>query len=98
MLHQKLSTIPVSSQNEAERQFTMCHKLGHGLGMGHLDKDFRNPDSGNFMDYTNTLKNNLHPDKYNFQILEELYSNVKQERAKSRGIFLAGARPTRRDA
>ena len=62
--------------NEAQRMFTMCHELGHGLGLGHSDENFHNADLGNCMDYTNSPQNNLHPDEYNFLILEELYGDV----------------------
>ena len=76
--------------NEAQRKFTMCHELGHGLGLGHSDENFQNSDLGNCMDYTNTPENNLHPDEYNFLILEELYGNA------SRNGTVAESRWTRR--
>jgi len=34
------------------KQWTMCHELGHGFGLGHWDERFYNRDLGNCMDYT----------------------------------------------
>lgn len=72
----KMNDYYLQGTNEAQRKFTMCHELGHGLGLGHSDENFQNVDLGNCMDYTNTPENNLHPDEYNFQILEELYGSA----------------------
>jgi len=65
--------------NGAQKKYTMCHELGHGLGLGHSDEIFYNQDLGNCMDYTNTPQNNLYPDVYNYLILEELYGRVEGE-------------------
>jgi hypothetical protein len=86
----KMNDYYLQGTNEAQRKFTMCHELGHGLGLGHSDENFQNSDLGNCMDYTNTPENNLHPDEYNFLILEELYGNA------SRNGTVAESRWTRR--
>ncbi|KAL7531627.1 hypothetical protein ACHAXR_006010, partial [Thalassiosira sp. AJA248-18] len=62
--------------NKAQKQYTMCHELGHGLGLGHSDENFHNKDLGNCMDYTERPQNNMHPDKSNFETLEKLYGNI----------------------
>jgi hypothetical protein len=79
----KMNDYYLEGTNEAQRMFTMCHELGHGLGLGHSDENFRNADLGNCMDYTNSPQNNLHPDEYNFLILEELYGNVNSNDGSS---------------
>ncbi|KAL3768902.1 hypothetical protein ACHAW5_008817 [Stephanodiscus triporus] len=72
----KMNDYYLEGTNAAQKQYTMCHELGHGLGLGHSDENFNNLDMGNCMDYTNTPQNNLLPGEYNFLILEELYGNV----------------------
>mmetsp|Transcript_9694 Transcript_9694/g.12629 ORF Transcript_9694/g.12629 Transcript_9694/m.12629 type:complete len:329 (-) Transcript_9694:149-1135(-) len=63
-----------------ERQYTMCHEIGHGFGLPHTDESFNNIDLGNCMDYTRTPKNNLHPDESNYARLAELYGVVGSRR------------------
>lgn len=72
----KMNDYYLEGTTEAQKKYTMCHELGHGLGLGHSDESFRNSDLGNCMDYTNNPENNLHPDDYNYLILEELYGSV----------------------
>lgn len=59
-----------------ERQYTMCHEIGHGFGLPHTDENFDNADLGNCLDYTRTPKNNLHPDVTNFNRLVSLYGTT----------------------
>lgn len=56
-----------------ERQYTMCHEVGHGFGLDHTDENFYNRDLGNCLDYTKVPKNNLHPDVTNYNRLAEMY-------------------------
>eukprot|EP00579_Thalassiosira_antarctica_P001040 CAMPEP_0201876226 /NCGR_PEP_ID=MMETSP0902-20130614/7967_1 /ASSEMBLY_ACC=CAM_ASM_000551 /TAXON_ID=420261 /ORGANISM="Thalassiosira antarctica, Strain CCMP982" /LENGTH=644 /DNA_ID=CAMNT_0048403423 /DNA_START=97 /DNA_END=2031 /DNA_ORIENTATION=- len=72
----KMNDYYLEGTNKAQKQYTMCHELGHGLGLGHSDENFHNVDLGNCMDYTERPQNNMHPDESNFQTLEELYGNV----------------------
>ncbi|KAL3822941.1 hypothetical protein ACHAXA_011656 [Cyclostephanos tholiformis] len=71
--------------NNETRAYTMCHELGHGLGLGHTDENFNNPDMGNCMDYTNNPENNMHPDVSNFITLERLYGNVNGSNSSAIG-------------
>ena len=58
------------------RQYTMCHELGHSLGVPHSDEDFLNEDLGNCMDYTLNFKVSEHPDESNYDYLSTLYGTV----------------------
>eukprot|EP00339_Tiarina_fusa_P027688 CAMPEP_0117021000 /NCGR_PEP_ID=MMETSP0472-20121206/15892_1 /TAXON_ID=693140 ORGANISM="Tiarina fusus, Strain LIS" /NCGR_SAMPLE_ID=MMETSP0472 /ASSEMBLY_ACC=CAM_ASM_000603 /LENGTH=330 /DNA_ID=CAMNT_0004726355 /DNA_START=118 /DNA_END=1110 /DNA_ORIENTATION=+ len=76
----KMNEYYLLNADEYERQFTMCHELGHGFGLPHTDESFTNVDLGNCMDYTNTPKNNLHPDSSNYNRLASLYGTVSNRR------------------
>jgi len=68
------------NMEEGAWQYTMCHELGHTLGLGHPDENFNNPDLGNCMDYTNNLNANKHPDKSNYETLYEIYGPISSDR------------------
>eukprot|EP00804_Cyclotella_cryptica_P011380 CCRYP_016040-RA/>CCRYP_016040-RA protein AED:0.20 eAED:0.20 QI:569/1/1/1/1/1/4/251/533 len=72
----KMNDYYLEGTNMAQKQYTMCHEMGHGLGLGHTDENFYNRDLGNCMDYTERPQNNMHPDESNFKTLEQLYGNV----------------------
>jgi len=72
-------------------QYTMCHELGHTLGLGHTDENFDNADLGNCMDYTNNLNVNKHPDNTNYELLFSLYGPVSRRR--QRRLRREGIRP-----
>jgi hypothetical protein len=59
-----------------QRQYTMCHEIGHGFGLPHTDESFTNADLGNCMDYTNRPANNRQPATANFVFLKELYGVI----------------------
>jgi hypothetical protein len=68
-----------------ERQYTMCHEIGHGFGLPHTDENFYNADLGNCLDYTITPKNNLHPDESNFKRLVSLYGTTTRRYLLGKG-------------
>lgn len=74
----KMNDYYLEGTNRAQKQYTMCHELGHGLGLGHTDENFHNKDLGNCMDYTERPENNMHPDTLNFEALELMYGNVNE--------------------
>lgn len=72
----KMNDYYLEGTDVAQKQYTMCHELGHGLGLGHVDENFYNSDLGNCMDYTERPQNNMHPDDTNYQALADLYGVV----------------------
>jgi hypothetical protein len=62
--------------NLAQKQYTMCHEVGHGFGLTHSDEQFYNQDRGECMDYTASPQNNDHPGPANFEFLAALYGTL----------------------
>jgi len=56
-----------------ERQYVMCHEIGHGFGLPHRDEIAHNPDLGTCLDYTQRPENNMRPDEQDFANLLEIY-------------------------
>lgn len=69
----KMNDYYLEGTNRAQKLYTMCHELGHGLGLGHSDENFHNRDLGNCMDYTERPERNMHPDESNFETLVDMY-------------------------
>jgi len=76
----KMNEYYLRNANNAERQYTMCHEIGHGFGLPHTDESFTNPSLGNCMDYTNRPQENMHPDETNYRRLASLYGIVSKRR------------------
>jgi hypothetical protein len=74
----KMNEYYLQNSDQDERQYTMCHEIGHGFGLPHTDENFNNADLGNCLDYTRNPKNNLHPDAGNFAFLAELYGTFRR--------------------
>jgi hypothetical protein len=80
----KMNEYYLLNAEDDERQYTMCHELGHGFGLPHTDESFTNVDLGNCMDYTSTPANNMHPDESNYNRLATLYGTVDGRRRFTR--------------
>lgn len=62
--------------SEDEKQYTMCHEIGHGFGLLHTDENFMNAPLGDCLDYTSNPTPNLLPGLINYQKLEVMYGTV----------------------
>ena len=74
----KMNEYYLSGAGKSERQYVMCHEIGHGFGLPHRDTSVNNRDLGTCLDYTNTYKNNMHPDDVDFDNLEMLYGTFRR--------------------
>ena len=72
----KMNDYYLTGTNREQKLYTMCHELGHALGLGHFDENFYNADQGNCMDYTERPENNMRPDESTFKVLQDLYGTV----------------------
>jgi len=83
----KMNEFYLLNSNDNERQYTMCHEIGHGFGLPHTDENFNNLDLGNCLDYTRFPQNNLHPDETNYNRLASFYGTVDgQDRDSFMGV------------
>jgi predicted nucleic acid-binding Zn-ribbon protein len=76
----KLNEYYLATADEAQRQYTTCHEIGHGFGLPHTDENFYNADLGNCMDYTINPEVNQHPDASNYSFLLDLYGPSSRRR------------------
>jgi predicted Zn-dependent protease len=60
-----------------DKQYTMCHEIGHGFGLPHSDEIFMNRDRLNCMDYTVRPSRNKQPSTENYEYLQKLYGSVE---------------------
>lgn len=67
------------------RLYTMCHELGHGLGLPHTDENFNNANLGNCLDYTDNPASNTQPGDINLERLRELYGDANSTTDGSQG-------------
>jgi hypothetical protein len=74
----KMNEYYLTNAAEAQRQYTMCHEMGHGFGLPHTDENFDNADTGNCLDYTRNPQNNLLPGTINYDRLAALYGVVSR--------------------
>lgn len=64
------------SSNTANRQYTMCHEIGHGFGLSHTDENMYNINQGNCMDYTTRPWNSQSPNDRNYNTLSIMYGVI----------------------
>ena len=67
------------------RRFVMCQEIGHTFGLGHVNENFGDANTGSCMDYTNdpsgtkntngTL-NNEHPNQHDYDMLASIYGHA----------------------
>lgn len=67
-----------------EKQYTMCHEIGHGFGLLHTDENFMNAPLGDCLDYTSNPTPNLLPGLINYQKLEVMYGSVGSDNERRR--------------
>jgi hypothetical protein len=72
----KMNDYYLSDNNKAQKQYTMCHEIGHGFGLPHTDENFYNSDLGECMDYTSNPQNNKKPGPANFEFLAVMYGTI----------------------
>mmetsp|Transcript_6050 Transcript_6050/g.11469 ORF Transcript_6050/g.11469 Transcript_6050/m.11469 type:complete len:440 (-) Transcript_6050:2372-3691(-) len=76
------SYLSASGTRTSERQYVMCHEIGHGFGLPHRDESPNNPDLGSCLDYTFRFENNMEPDSVvDFDNLKNLYGVIGNRRA-----------------
>jgi len=80
----KMNEFYLNNADDAQRQFTMCHELGHGYGLPHTDVNPYNKNLGNCLDYTDDPDENLDPGEVNMSKLRNMYLN--SERLRSRRV------------
>ena len=70
------------------RQYVMCQEVGHTFGLGHVDENFNNENSGTCMDYGSPLgpPPNLYPNLHDYAMLEDIYSHLDGESGGGGGV------------
>ena len=72
----KMNEYYLTNADQYQKQYTMCHEMGHGFGLPHTDENFYNKDLGNCLDYTIHPEVNMQPATMNFERLKTLYGVV----------------------
>lgn len=79
----KMNENYLSNAQEGERQYVMCHEIGHGFGLPHRDESVLNADLGTCMDYVRIPENNQKPDDIDFSNLVTLYGTKYNRRSRN---------------
>ena len=72
----KMNEFYLRNSGVDERQYVMCHEMGHGFGLPHRDEDPMNADIGSCLDYTSRPANNRGPDSVDYTNLADLYGTL----------------------
>lgn len=76
----KMNDYYLNNGSEAKKKYSMCHEIGHGLGLAHTDENYSNINRGDCMDYTHNPEGNLSPGKVNHEILARSYGTIPSKR------------------
>jgi hypothetical protein len=71
-----------STTSDIDKQYTMCHEIGHGFGLPHTDENFMNSPLGDCLDYSNSVTNNQKPGQVNYDKLVAAYGQVSSRRQR----------------
>jgi len=84
----KMNEYYLRNANFAHRRFTMCHEIGHGLGLPHTDENPYNSNLGNCLDYTDDPEENLYPGEVNFEKVARMYLTRRYLREEKDGTIV----------
>lgn len=84
----KMNEYYLRNANFAHRRFTMCHEIGHGLGLPHTDENPYNSNLGNCLDYTDDPEENLYPGEVNFNKVASMYLTRRYLREEKDGTII----------
>lgn len=76
----KMNESYLNKASTSEKQYVMCHEIGHGFGLPHRDERINNPDLGTCLDYTTKFDLNKQPDEVDFQHLRDMYGTIPTRR------------------
>lgn len=79
----KLNESYLKNAIQSEKQYVMCHEIGHGFGLPHRDEQTNNPDLGTCLDYTVRPQNNMSPDEVDFDNLKNIYGEIRNGKRRS---------------
>ena len=81
----KMNEDYLNGGTDGEKQYVMCHELGHGFGLPHRDESITNVDLGTCLDYTRRPSANQHPDNVDYENLASLYGTVSVSQQQLNG-------------
>lgn len=84
----KMNEYYLRNANYDHRRFTMCHEVGHGLGLPHTDENPYNRNLGNCLDYTDDPEDNVLPGEVNFDKLANMYLTRRLRRVEKDGTVV----------
>lgn len=64
------------------RAMVTCQEIGHDYGLGHVNENFNDPNTGSCMDYTNDPARNdgkgtnMYPNAHDYSMLESIYNHT----------------------